>query len=136
LEWSYIDGIHAKVAHFDGSLEPTVFPHQLTVNVDKSEADMAMGSTSFDDSACEIFEAIPALSNISANVAAVTAGKSGGVSAKHLTKLFSIAHDDAEWTLFVTTQRNRQSDDSSLSHNFVTNDLDKDFVALYPMRDT
>ena len=150
-----------------------MFHHMVHENTVRSKAAIVMGSISFDDSACEIFESVaPASDSVSVNVASVTAGKSGGVSAERLAKLFSIAHDNAEWTLSVKAQRNRQSADSSLSHNFGMNDWmlqyrrisstfftdtlyvtakarstrgntctqvfvsDKDFVALYPMRDT
>ena len=77
-----MDGIRAEVAHIEGSLEPMVFHHMVHENAVRSKAAMAMGSVSFDDSACEIFESVaPASDSVSVNVASVTAGKSGGVSA-------------------------------------------------------
>jgi hypothetical protein len=57
-----------------------------------------------------------------ATIAAVSAGKSKGISAEHLSKVWSILHEDVACTLQVTTQRLRHDADSSLSRNFGTND--------------
>ena len=57
-----------------------------------------------------------------ATIAAVSAGKSKGISAEHLSKVWRIPHEDAARTLQVTTQRLRHDADSSLSRNFGTND--------------
>ena len=71
-----------------------------------SHVSMAAGSVSIDDSACDIFEA-----NISAQlvtafatIAAVSAGRSKGVNAEHLAKVWCIPHDEATQTLKVRTQ--------------------------------
>jgi len=57
-----------------------------------------------------------------ATIAAVSAGKSKGISAEHLSKVWSTPHEDAARTLQVTTQRLRHDADASLSRNFGTND--------------
>jgi hypothetical protein len=57
-----------------------------------------------------------------ATIAAVLVGKSKGISAEHLSKVWGIPHEDAARTLQVTTQRLRHDADSSLSRNFDTND--------------
>ena len=57
-----------------------------------------------------------------ATTAAVLAGKSKVISAEHLSKVWSIPHEDAARTLQVTNQRLRHDADSSLSRNFGTND--------------
>jgi hypothetical protein len=109
------DGIHAQVTQLDGSLEPLLFLAMLNENAQMSMVVMAMGSMTIGDSGCEIFEAVTNPHAESTSVSMVTAGKPGGVSAEHLEKLFSIPHDDAQWTLLVTTQLNCQSADSTLS---------------------
>jgi hypothetical protein len=84
---------------------------------------MAMGSVSIDDDACEIFEKFEStLRHAFASLAAITAGRGGGVSAEHLSKIFCIPHDDAARTLSVTSQLIRHNADSSLSRNVTTDD--------------
>ncbi len=89
-----------------------------------SHAAMAFGSVSKDDNACEIFEARVSkmLATAFATIQAVSAGRSKGVSAEHLSKVWCIPHDDAACTLGVTTQSLCHDPDSSLSRNVGTND--------------
>jgi hypothetical protein len=89
-----------------------------------SHAAMAFGSVSKDDDACEIFEARVSemLATAFAMIQAVSAGRSKGVSAEHLSKVWCIPHDDAARTLGVTTQSLCHDPDSSLSRNVGTND--------------
>jgi hypothetical protein len=89
-----------------------------------SHVSMAMGSISIDDSACDRFEANMSsmLATAFATIAAVLAGKTKGISTEHLSKVWSIPHDNAAHTLKVTTQRLCHDAGSSLSHNFGTND--------------
>ena len=174
------DGIPAQVALLD-------FSTDVGECANITKVAMALGSMNASTNGCELFEEThgkpfpddghtsPASGNKRSRdtmVSAITAGKPGGVSAEHLSKLFTISHDDAQRTLAVTTQLNRQSVDSSLSRNFGTPDRmlrykrlkstfftdtlyatgkakstrgntcaqlfvsDKDYVAVYPMRDT
>jgi hypothetical protein len=85
---------------------------------------MAAGSISIDDSACDIFEAnlSAQFKSAFATIAAVSAGRSKGVNAEHLAKVWCIPHDEAAQTLKVTTQSLRHDPDSSLSRNVGTND--------------
>ena len=83
-----------------------------------SKVSMAMGSMTVDDAACGVFEARV----FSSDVSAIAAGRSKGVTAEHLVKIWRIHYDDAARTLEVTTQRIRQDPDSSLSRNARTND--------------
>jgi hypothetical protein len=70
-----------------------------------SHALMAMGSVSIDKSPCKIFEGLEStLCEAFASLAAVTAGRSGGVSAEHLSKILCIPHNDAARMLSVTSQ--------------------------------
>jgi hypothetical protein len=67
---------------------------------------MAMGSMIVDDHSCEIFESTVTalLAMVFATIGAVSVGKSKGVNAEHLAKVWSIPHDDAACTLMVTIQ--------------------------------
>jgi hypothetical protein len=76
---------------------------------------MAFGSVSMDDAACDIFEELlsEVLATAFAAIHAVSAGRSKGVSAEHLAKVWCIPHDDAARTLGVTTQSLYHDPDSS-----------------------
>ena len=50
------------------------------------------------------------------------AGKTRGVDPKHLSKIWRISHEDAQWTIDVTTQTSTRTDDATLSRNYSTND--------------
>ena len=50
------------------------------------------------------------------------AGKTRGVDPKHLSKIWRISHEDAQMTIYVTTQTSTQTDDPTLSRNYSTND--------------
>jgi hypothetical protein len=71
-----------------------------------SHVSMAAGIVSIDDSACDIFEAniSSQLATAFATIAAVSAGRSKGVNAEHLARVWCIPHDEAAQTLKVTTQ--------------------------------
>jgi hypothetical protein len=116
--------ICVKLASLGGSYKPHCFATQATENAHVSHAAMAFGSVSKDDNACEIFEArvLEMLATACATIQAVSAGRSKGVSAEHLSKVWVIPHDDAACTLGVTTQSLCNDPDSSLSRNDGTND--------------
>jgi hypothetical protein len=54
-------------------------------------------------------------------LAAITAGKSGGVTVEQLAKVFCIPHDNAACTLTITSQLIKHNADSSLSRNVSRN---------------
>jgi hypothetical protein len=84
---------------------------------------MAMGSVSVCNDLCEIFKAMTlSIATAFASLASVTAGKSSGVTAEQLSKVFCIPHDDAVRTLSATTQLVQYNTDFSLSRNISTND--------------
>jgi hypothetical protein len=118
------DGIRAQLSSIDAFHEPLIFSAAINKRAHMSHASMALGSVSIDDSACDLFEAnfSSMLATAFATIAAVLAGKSKAISAEHLSKVWSIPHEDAVRTLQVTTQRLRHDADSSLSRNFGTND--------------
>ncbi len=107
-----------------GSCKPHCFATQVTENAHVSHAAMAFGSVSKDDNACEIFDARVSemVATAFATIQAVSGGRSKGVSAEHLSKVWCIPHDDATHTLGVTTQSLCHNLDSSLSRNVGTND--------------
>jgi hypothetical protein len=114
-----LDGIQVQLA----ALDVGMFANGLVERAHISHASMAMGSVSIDNSECKIFEKFETnLCKAFASLAAVTAGRSGGVSAEHLSKIFCIPHDDAARTLSVTSQLIRHTADSSLSRNVMTDD--------------
>jgi hypothetical protein len=55
-------------------------------------------------------------------VSAAHAGKSKGVDAAHLSKIWRIDHKAAERTLDITSQNSKRTDDPTLSRNYGTND--------------
>jgi hypothetical protein len=116
--------ICVQLASLSGSYKPHCFATQVTENAHVSHVAMTFGSVSKDDDACEIFEArvLEMLATAFATIQAVSARKSKGVSAEHLSKVWCIPHDDAACTLGVTTQCLCHNPDSSLSKNIGTND--------------
>ena len=111
----------ATVAH-----DPVLFAGSITERTHASHAAMVMGSTTIDNSSCNMFLASAPSALESAfstlTLAAVMAGRARGVSAEHLAKVWMIPHDEAARTLKVTSQRLRTDIDSSLSRNIGTND--------------
>ncbi len=118
------DGICAEVASINISYEPRMFAAAISERAHMSHVSMALGSVSIDDTACGIFmeNASAMLMTAFATIAAVSAGRSKGVNAEHLAKVWCIPHDDAAWTIQVTSQLLCHDPDLSLSRNVGTND--------------
>jgi hypothetical protein len=76
------------------------------------------------DFECDLFleTASAKLESAFSTIAAVTAGRTQGVSTEHLSKVWMIPHDEAAQTLKVTSQHLCTNIDSSLSRNVGTND--------------
>jgi hypothetical protein len=91
------DGIHAQLSSLHIAHEPILFARAITERAHISHAAMAMGSATVDDSMCDLFlEAASAkLESAFSTIAAVTAGRTWGVKAEHLSKVWMILHDDA-----------------------------------------
>jgi hypothetical protein len=83
------DDIHAKQASIDISYKPRIFAAAITECAHISHVSMALGSVSIDDTACGIFmeNASAIMTTVFATIAAVSAGRSKGVNAEHLTKV-------------------------------------------------
>jgi hypothetical protein len=93
------DGICAQIASLNTVFEPSIFSAVLIDQALISRVSMAMGSMTAEDAACEIFEA-----RVFSSVSAIAAGRSKGVTADHLVKIWCIPYDDAARTLEATTQ--------------------------------
>ena len=55
-------------------------------------------------------------------VSAVQVGKPHGLDAAHLSKVWRICHEEAQWTINVTSQHGQRPANPSLSQNYATND--------------
>jgi hypothetical protein len=86
------DGICAKLASIDIIYKPRMFAAAISERAHMSHVSMALGSVSIDDTPCDIFmENVSAmLTTIFATIAAVSAGRSKGVNAEHLAKVWCI----------------------------------------------
>lgn len=109
------DAIRAHISSTNFTSDPALLESALDDRLLFSKFATAMGSTTIDNSGCELFEAVT-----DATVGA-TAGKPRGITAEQLAKVWTIDHKMAEKTLEVTTQLHRGGD-SSLARNFGTND--------------
>jgi hypothetical protein len=97
----YDDGICAELASINISYKPRLFAAAISERAHMSHVSMALGSVSIDDTACGIFmeNASAMLTTAFATIAAVSAGRSKGVNAEHLAKVWCIPHDEAIWTI-------------------------------------
>jgi hypothetical protein len=118
------DGIHAKLVSIEISYKPRMFATAISECAHMSHVSMALGSMSIDDTACDIFmENVSAMFTTAfATFAAVSMGRSKGVNTEHLAKVWCIPHDDAAWTIQVTSQLLRHNPGLSLSCNVGMND--------------
>jgi hypothetical protein len=109
------DGICAELASIDISYKPRVLAAAITECAHMSHVSMALGSVSINDTACGIFmeNTSAILTTAFATIAAVSAGRSKGVNAEHLAKVWCIPHDDAARTIQVTSQLLRHDPDLS-----------------------
>ena len=108
----YHDGIRAQLAGLVAN-EPTLFEASITNRATISHLSMALGSTTTDDSACEVFESRAYNELLSmADVSAISAGRSQGVTPEHIAKIWRIPFDDAVKTLETTTQLIKKKEES------------------------
>jgi hypothetical protein len=78
--------------------EPSIFSEVLDDQALILRMSMAVGSTTVDDAACEVFEARVV------QLSAISAGRLKGVTQELLSKIWSIPFDNAARTLSVTIQ--------------------------------
>ncbi len=109
------------------AFEPALFLAAISNQAMISHIYMSLGSTTADDSACEVFHSKFSNSNLTSSltfpvVASISAGCSQVVLPEHLSKIWRISFDDAVKTLAMTTQLIQQSPNSTLSRSTGTND--------------
>jgi hypothetical protein len=121
------DRIRAELANLSIVFEPALLLDAISNQAIISHIFMSLGSTTADDSECEMFHS--KLSNFDLTfsltfpvVASISADCSQRVTPEHLLKIWQIPFDDAVKTLVMTTQLIQQNPDSLLSHNAGTND--------------
>ena len=129
------DGIRAQQANLSILFEPSLFFATISNQANISNISMSLGSTTADDSACEVFQSkLPNIDLTSSLtipfIASISAGCSQGVTPEHLSKIWRIPFDDAVKTLAMTTQLIQQNPGSLLSHNAGTNDRAVRFKTL------
>ena len=83
-----IDGIRVQVASISSVLEQSVFSTTINDHALISKLSMAVGSTTIDNVACEVFEA-----RLHTSASAISAGQSQGVTADHILKIWKIPFD-------------------------------------------
>ena len=117
------DSIRSHIADVSALYDPEYLGEALLERAQQSKVAMAVGATRVDNHGCELFaEVADRICQAEAALHAVSLGKTGGVSPTLLSKIWRIPIEQAEKTLGVTTQLNRQDADSSLARNFGTND--------------
>jgi hypothetical protein len=121
------DRIRAELANLSIVFEPALFSAAISNQAIISHISMSLGSTTADDSACEVFTSKCSINDLTSSltlpvIASISAGRSQGVMPEHLSKIWRIPFDDAVKTLAMTTQLIQQSPDSLLSHSAGTND--------------
>ena len=107
------DPIRAHVASIDSNLDGALLDSTLSSRLEFSKLSMSIGSVTTSNDKCKPFEAD--VSESWKSVGVTTAGHPRGVTAEILSKIWSI---DTK----VTTQLNRNGENTSLARNFGTND--------------
>ena len=117
------DSIRAHIVDTSAMFEPCYFKDAVNERAQQSKVAMSAGATHTDDHGSELFEELESsISDATAALSAVTATGRNGISAEVLSKIWRIPIEQAEHTLGMTTQLNKQDADSSLSRNFGTTD--------------
>ena len=121
------DGIRAELATLNIAHEPALFSAAISNQAILSHISMSLGSTTADDSACDVFRSKCSINDSTSFltppvIASISAGRSQGVTPEHLSKIWRIPFDDAVKTLAMTTQLIQQSPNSTLSRSAGTND--------------
>jgi hypothetical protein len=107
------DSIRARLANVSLVFELKLFAAAIFDQATTSHLSMALGSTTTNDTSCEVFES-KAL-HAQADAGAISAGTSIGVTAEHLSKIWCIPFDDAARTLKNTSQLIQHNPDALLS---------------------
>ena len=123
-DWLIIeDPLRAHIAASEPSLDSALFGATVNERTIRSKIMAAAGSTTIDDSGCELFEpAMKLEADIAALIGATSASKPTGITAETLSKIWRIDQVSAARTLKVTTHLNHQGGSENLSRHFGTND--------------
>jgi hypothetical protein len=101
------DGIRAQLARLSTVHELPTFSKNISNSAYISHLSMTFGSPTRNDESCDVFETyVTALARLNHGVEgniSIAAGRSHGVTAEHLSKIWCIPFDDAVRTLEVTT---------------------------------
>ena len=83
------DPIQAHIAEVNRMFEHEIFTVSMNDSVQRSKVAVAMGSMATNDDGCELFQAIEsAVAEVVNTISDINAGNAGGLSAKHLSKIF------------------------------------------------
>ena len=110
------DGICVQLASLSTVFEPSLFSAGLEDQAWISRVSMAIGRSTVDDEACDVFEAREV------QLSAISAGRFKGVMPELLSMIWNIPFDDTARTLEVTTQLIQQDPNSSLTRTASSND--------------
>ena len=119
-DWLIIeDPLRAHIAASEPSLDSALFGATVNERTIRSKIMAAAGSTTIDDSGCELFEpAMKLEADIAALIGATSASKPTGITTETLSKIWRIDQVSAACTLKVTTQLNHQGGSENLSRHF------------------
>ncbi len=92
------DGICVQLASLTTVNEPSIFSAVLDDQAYILQVSMAVGSTTVNDAACDVFEAMVV------QLSAISAGPLKGITPELLSKIWSLPFGNAARTLSVTTQ--------------------------------
>ena len=119
--------MHAGVAATDARLDGILLDAELSDRLECSKFAIAIGSTTANKGRCELVMA--KLNELAEDVAeawteisSTTAGRPKGVTADMLSKIWNISHEMAEKNIQITSQLNREGENTSLERNIGTND--------------
>ena len=121
------DVVRAGVDATDARLDGILLDAALSDGMEFSKFSMAIGSTTANKGGCEIF--LADLDNSSSDIAKAwteigytTAVGTKGVTANMLSKIWTISHEMEVKTIALTSQLNREGENTSLARNLGNND--------------
>ena len=121
------DGVRVGVAATKSRLYGMLLDATLSDRMEFSKFAMAIGSTTANKGGCELF--LADLDNSSADITKAwtgivskTAGGPKGVTADMISNIWTISHKMSVKTIALTSQLNREGENTSLARNLGTND--------------
>ena len=114
------DPIRVHVASIESNLDGALLDSALSSRLEFSKLATSIRSVMMSNDKCELFEAD--VNESCTSVGVTTAVHPRGVTVEMLSKIWSIDTKMTERTLQVTTQLNRNGENTSLASNLGTND--------------